>query len=444
MAAAAIRRPGRRWSGPDQERGLANAHAGIRCQPSRAAGPSYLHLLRPATLLCLHRDDGKILWQKTAATPNWKSGRTCASGSRWNWRTNGGATRSSRPSKRTWITLHRALVRDKAPRKEIDTKLQPFRKQIDELKKEKQKLTVAVLYTQPGVHPAPATRRATPVTNGKDVFVAFGNGLVACFDLDGNRQWLKLIEHSNAAFAHSGSPVLVGDKLLIHFTDLVALDTKTGTESWRLKYPTAHGTPLATRIGDVDVVLTPRGRDGTGSGWEAPGRQARLLWTTPPCCTRGLCTTSAARPLSHPPAEIGRKPVKVEVLWKGKAKGGGYWFSLARGTQGAAVRGERSGHTDGPGCRDRARGFTRSPQPGRSDLPEPVAGGQPYLTSAATVGRQSSCSPDGNTRNWPATSWSRSAARWCSTASVFTCGRETPVLHRGVVRRSCDQPCTLR
>src|SRR5207244_7702698 len=113
-------------------------------------------------------------------------------------------------------------------------------------------------------------------TNGKNVFVAFGNGLVACFDLEGNRQWLKLIEHSNAPFAHSGSPVLAGDKLLIHFTDLVALDPKTGTESWRLMRPTSHGTLLVTRIGDVDVILTPKGalvreRDGkllaTGLGW---------------------------------------------------------------------------------------------------------------------------------------------------------------------------------
>ena len=61
----------------------------------------------------------------------------------------------------------------------------------------------------------PGYTAPTPVTDGKEVFVAFGNGLVACYDLDGNRKWLKLIEHSNAAFAHSGSPLLVGDKLLM-------------------------------------------------------------------------------------------------------------------------------------------------------------------------------------------------------------------------------------
>src|SRR5438552_1952047 len=57
---------------------------------------------------------------------------------------------------------------------------------------------------------------------------------------------MKLIEHSNAAYARSGSPILAGDKLLIHFTDLVALDAKTGSEAWRVKRPTSHGTPLVT------------------------------------------------------------------------------------------------------------------------------------------------------------------------------------------------------
>src|SRR6185312_11812974 len=113
----------------------------------------------------------------------------------------------------------RSLSKDMTPKDEIERKLQPFRKQIDELKKESQSLTLAVRYTVPQIHGIAGYSAPTPVTNGKDVFVAFGNGLVACFDLDGNRKWLKLIEHSNAAYAHSGSPILLGDKLLIHFTD---------------------------------------------------------------------------------------------------------------------------------------------------------------------------------------------------------------------------------
>jgi hypothetical protein len=35
-------------------------------------------------------------------------------------------------------------------------------------------------------------------------------------------QWLKLIEHPTVAYGHGASPLLVKDKLLVHFSDLVA------------------------------------------------------------------------------------------------------------------------------------------------------------------------------------------------------------------------------
>src|SRR5208337_3770310 len=221
-------------------------------------------------------------------------------------------------------TLHRSLVKDQAAKEEIEGKLKPFRIQIDVLDKERRKLTLSVRYTQPNTHSTAGYSAPTPVTNGKEVFVAFGNGLVACFDLDGNRKWLKLIEHSNLAFAHSASPVLVGDRLLIHFTDLVALDPKTGDEAWRLKYAAGWGTLLATRIGDVDVALTPKGalvraRDGKlladklGScGANSPILQDRTVYYVHGNAVAIRLPESIADPL------------KPEVLWKGKAKGGGY------------------------------------------------------------------------------------------------------------------------
>jgi hypothetical protein len=92
--------------------------------------------------------------------------------------------------------LHRSLTKEQAPKEEIEKKLKPFRKQLDELTRDKEKRTVGVLYTQPGTHPTAGYSAPTPVTNGKEVYVAFGNGLVACFDLDGNRRWLKRARRS--------------------------------------------------------------------------------------------------------------------------------------------------------------------------------------------------------------------------------------------------------
>jgi outer membrane protein assembly factor BamB len=281
----------------------------------------------PCTLLCLHRDDGKILWQKTSSYAELEIDPDTRAQLKIQLAETAELNKKQSAVQKEMDQLNRSLTKEKTPRKEIDKALQPFRKRIEEINKEKQKLTVAVRYTQPGTHPYAGYSAPTPVTDGTNVFVAFGNGLMACYDLDGNRKWLQLIEHSNAAFAHSGSPVLVGGKLLIHFTDLVALDPKTGKEVWRLKHGTSHGTPLVTRIGDVDVVLTPRGAlvraedgklltDRLGScGSNSPILHERTVYYV-----RG--GVNAYRlPQSVAP------PVKVQPLWKGKIKGDGYWFS---------------------------------------------------------------------------------------------------------------------
>jgi len=103
---------------------------------------------------------------------------------------------------------------------------------------------------------------ATPVCDGKRVFAVFGNGVVAAFDLAGKRLWTRLHQ-----WGHCASPVLSGGKLLVQIETLVALDPKDGTEVWRQaeekwadQRKKRWGTCAATRIGDVDVVVTVTGR----------------------------------------------------------------------------------------------------------------------------------------------------------------------------------------
>jgi outer membrane protein assembly factor BamB len=281
----------------------------------------------PCTLLCLHRDDGKILWQKTSGYSELEIDPDTRARLKVQLAEMVELAKKQAAVQKEMDQLHRSLTKDKTPKIEVEKALQPFRKRIEEIGKEKQKLTVAVRYTQSGTHPTAGYSAPTPVTDGKNVFVAFGNGLVACFDLDGNRKWLELIEHSNAAYAHSNSPVLVGDKLLIHFTDLVALDTKTGKESWRLKHPTSHGTPVVTRIGDVDAVLTPRGALVRAQDGKLLTDRLGSCGANSPVLHEGtVYYVHGAVSASRLPQSVA-PPVKVQVLWKGKVKGDGYWFS---------------------------------------------------------------------------------------------------------------------
>lgn len=102
----------------------------------------------------------------------------------------------------------------------------------------------------------------TPVSDGQFVYAAFGSGIVACYDLQGQRQW---IQHINAPpgleYGRSSSPVLFGNKLLVSVHHLFALDVKTGGIAWKNENVTErYGTPVAARIGEIEVALMASGQ----------------------------------------------------------------------------------------------------------------------------------------------------------------------------------------
>lgn len=88
----------------------------------------------------------------------------------------------------------------------------------------------------------------TPVTDGKHVWVFFGQGTAACFDFDGKEIWKKDLQSAygkfEIQFGLSSTPVLHGDNLyfqLIHGKwssepsrgTIVALDKASGKEVWK-------------------------------------------------------------------------------------------------------------------------------------------------------------------------------------------------------------------
>jgi len=102
----------------------------------------------------------------------------------------------------------------------------------------------------------------TPVSDGKWVWVFLNTGIVACYDLEGTFRWIRWYDMRLATgYGRTASPVLVGERLLVHFGPLVCLEAATGKVLWQNdRARAAYGTPAAARIGDVDVVVTPRGQ----------------------------------------------------------------------------------------------------------------------------------------------------------------------------------------
>lgn len=103
----------------------------------------------------------------------------------------------------------------------------------------------------------------TPCSDGKRVYALFGTGVVAAYDLEGKRLWVTLLgarKKQREPYGRAASPLVVGDRLLVQVNTLQALDAATGKPVWNAQSvePT-FGTPVATTIGDVPVVVTTRG-----------------------------------------------------------------------------------------------------------------------------------------------------------------------------------------
>ncbi|MEO1084475.1 MAG: PQQ-binding-like beta-propeller repeat protein [Acidobacteriota bacterium] len=108
-------------------------------------------------------------------------------------------------------------------------------------------------------HKANGLTSATPVSDGELIFTVFGSGVVAAHRSDGERLWARGLEKPGHRWGHSASPVLAAGRLVVHVVDLVGLDPTTGEELWRLESEAKWGSPVATRLGDTEVVLTPSG-----------------------------------------------------------------------------------------------------------------------------------------------------------------------------------------
>ncbi|MBM4037888.1 MAG: hypothetical protein FJ290_05180 [Planctomycetes bacterium] len=109
---------------------------------------------------------------------------------------------------------------------------------------------------------------ATPTSDGERVWAVFASGIVACYGVDGKRQWIQHFDLPMVLqFARAASPVLAGDKLLVTLNHLFALDARapgagdgSGKVLWKAAdVPETYGTPALARVGHTDVAITPEG-----------------------------------------------------------------------------------------------------------------------------------------------------------------------------------------
>lgn len=106
--------------------------------------------------------------------------------------------------------------------------------------------------------PANSPVSATPVTDGRNVYVFFQDFGLLAYGSDGGELWRIALGPFNNPFGHGASPVLTGDTLLMNCDQdtgsfLLAVDRKTGKTRWRTDRPHAqrgYSTPVLYRAAD--------------------------------------------------------------------------------------------------------------------------------------------------------------------------------------------------
>jgi len=101
----------------------------------------------------------------------------------------------------------------------------------------------------------------TPVSDGKNVYLVLGTGIVASYDLEGKRRWIVyLAQDAHTEYGRSASPILAGGKLVVCVSHVVALDAANGKVAWdQPNADAAFGTPATAQVAGRATIVTPAG-----------------------------------------------------------------------------------------------------------------------------------------------------------------------------------------
>ncbi len=162
----------------------------------------------------------------------------------------------------------------------------------------------------------------TPASNGELVFTINAMGLGACYDLLGNQKWIRIVETAEDEEHFSSSPIFLGDRIILSWGCLLALDAKDGRMLWKAANakPT-HGTPAIAKIGREEVAITPAGDIvKLANGEILCSGLFESVYTTPLIESGVLYVVDAESRALVLPAKA-EKGMKLKELWKAELDG---------------------------------------------------------------------------------------------------------------------------
>ena len=117
----------------------------------------------------------------------------------------------------------------------------------------------------------------TPTSDGKQVYVVYGTGLVAAYDLEGKRQWVGALEKPKSATGYAASPLLAGGRLVISMGGFLhGLDPASGKTMWKVAQGEYFGSPVRAELNGTELVVLPMGNIYRASDGKLLGTEAAI------------------------------------------------------------------------------------------------------------------------------------------------------------------------
>ncbi|MGF1583471.1 MAG: PQQ-binding-like beta-propeller repeat protein [Gemmataceae bacterium] len=235
----------------------------------------------PTTVFCLDANKGTILWRKDqgyqqVVSPNeWAKVQVEIAKVENLQQLANKARREARSLTRKF--------QDKLP-ENIQAQIAELEKQQAKIKATIEKMPLAAKWAMPRTHRGlNGYSTPTPVTDGKHLWTLFGNGVAACYTLEGKRVWIKVIDRPQANFGLSSSPLRIGNTLVVTINKMLGLDPKTGKLLWESNSKQTWGSPTSITVNGTRQILSPRGEivDPNNGKIVAKGRRLNTRHSTP-------------------------------------------------------------------------------------------------------------------------------------------------------------------
>jgi len=223
-------------------------------------GDRILICAEPSTLLCVSAKDGQVLWSSSTtyadAVPENERQKAMADQAK--------AEEVCRKLKE--LEAAQAEATEALGKTPEDAALKAKLAKLEgENKVAAEALKALAFYVLPKTSDDTGYSTPTPTSNGKRVYIAFGTGVVTCYDLEGRRQWARRLQTQPTQYSEPRlygvpeSPLLAGNLLLVHFLKLTALAPTTGKTVWEADADVHFASPVRVRVGTIDAVLTACG-----------------------------------------------------------------------------------------------------------------------------------------------------------------------------------------